>query len=175
MNSALLPGTPLKPTITSSIAKGARLFALSKEREVLGDAIPISFDISMTFTSQDTELMNASAKSLLDIFNGLVREPVQTTRDVQLDDEDAENRTSDAVITDTAFSVFGNWKEVKNRSNIRIHKKRIQQGLEPAELYRSITPINCDTTRVVGVLSNPRHFQLLHENFSGTKILYNGK
>jgi hypothetical protein len=69
-------------------------------------------------------------------------------------------------------AVFGNWKEFKNRGNILIHKKRIQHGTDPAELLRSQFTIQCDASRVVGVLSNPRHFQLTHESFIDSKVLF---
>jgi hypothetical protein len=69
-------------------------------------------------------------------------------------------------------SLYGSWKEYKTRGVLQVYKKRIPLGQVPAELYRSVFPVKCDAARVVGVLSNPRHFQHSHESFTETKVIH---
>jgi hypothetical protein len=75
-----------KSTISSSIAIGARLLGVQRERgkEILGDAVPLLFDISTIYSAMDLELMNSNSKSLLDSFSVLIEESFQAIKDVYI-------------------------------------------------------------------------------------------
>ncbi|KAI8909534.1 hypothetical protein EDD86DRAFT_140553 [Gorgonomyces haynaldii] len=136
--------------ITNVIDRANRFFTTSKE--VLGDPIPQVFDLNLVVNPADQSLKQYKLQ-LVEAFMDFYNEPIRQE----------ENEIPDAL--------YGKWKETKLKYGIQAFKKKIQIGQSPAELYQTRTQIQCDSTRVVGVLSNPKHLHHMYDTIESDKIL----
>lgn len=156
---------PERTHIASQLAKGARLFSSRNQTiETLGDGIPLTFDISLTMPMDDPDVTTASSRALIDAFLTYVAEPARPT----------EPHKEHPGPTEIPDGLYGQWKEIKSKNGIHVHRKQIRIGVQPAELHRGVIPIECDASRVIGVLSNPRHLQHIHESFVKSQVLHQG-
>lgn len=166
------------------------MFAPPRLNEVLGDAIPFSFDTLLVLSLLDPDSIKTASKALQNAFISILNEPLITSKDQdkkQFQESGNEGAGFESQKLDSSKnlplipesfisdSLYGHWKEVKTRGVISLYKKQIQQGSEPAELHRAVITIKCDAARIVGVLSNPRHFQHMYpDTFSDCKVIHQG-
>jgi hypothetical protein len=162
---------------------------LVSKSETLGDAIPLTFDTSIVLKIHDQVMMNDTSRVLLEALTRIVAEPLlsnvpkgRTISDNTSLDADLKRISSPLLPIKSmniqaevaSESLYGMWKLVKQKPSIAIYKKRIQAGIEPAEIYKGTISINCDSARIISVLSNPRHFQHVKDSFIESKIYFEG-
>ncbi|KAJ3254895.1 hypothetical protein HK103_006791 [Boothiomyces macroporosus] len=130
----------------------------------------IAFDTNTLLPVYKEDQMIQFERPLIHSFIELANEPVQSKSPGKNKDE--KEPTDTELLEDT--SDYVGWKSAKAKQGIVIQKKVIN-GIDEktkSELHRGTFTVACDSIRVCQILSNPIHFEHVHDNFQDSKILF---
>ncbi|KAJ3321898.1 hypothetical protein HDV06_003764 [Boothiomyces sp. JEL0866] len=130
----------------------------------------IAFDTNTLLPVYKEDQMIQFERPLIHSFIELANEPVISKSPGKGKDE--KEPTDTELLEDN--SDYIGWKSAKAKQGIVIQKK-IVNGVDEktkSEIHRGTFTVACDSIRVCQILSNPIHFEHVHDNFQDSKILF---
>ncbi|KAJ3270971.1 hypothetical protein HDV01_007301 [Terramyces sp. JEL0728] len=130
----------------------------------------IAFDTNTLLPVYKEEQMIEFERPLIHSFIELANEPVMSKSSGKGKEE---KEPTDAELLEDNSDYVG-WKSAKAKQGVVIQKK-IVNGVDEktkSEIHRGTFTVACDSVRVCQILSNPVHFEHVHDNFQDSKIQY---